>query len=101
VVDVLVEAGLHVEALWPSESWLIFDSLANMPGPVSWPSRVLLTFASRIERALRRRHFHPRALRTGQWLRARSPSEYAGELLTIAGQVDFVARKPQTPSRSR
>jgi SAM-dependent methyltransferase len=76
VVDVLTYAGLEVRGIWPQEGWLVFDSLATMHGPVSWPSRR-----------------HPRDLTTGRWLKRKTPAECAEELLTVAGQIDFVATK--------
>ena len=35
VVHALEAAGLSVGGLWPQEEWLVDDSLASMPGPVS------------------------------------------------------------------
>jgi SAM-dependent methyltransferase len=87
-------AGLAVEGLWPQERWVVFDSLAAMPGPLSGPTRMALRLLSRLERALRRWYLHPREWRTGRWLTRKPPAEYQCELLEITGQVDFVARKP-------
>jgi SAM-dependent methyltransferase len=94
VVHVLNEAGLRVEALWPQEHWLVFDSLAAMPGPITAPTRLGLRVLARVERLLRSRHLHPRAIVSGRWLRARDDAELRDERLVITGQVDFLARKP-------
>ena len=94
VMHVLGDAGLRVEGLWPQEAWLVFDSLATMPGPLSWPSRQLLRLAGALEGVIRRRHLHPRDIPAGRWLRRKASGTYRDELLTITGQVDFVARKP-------
>ena len=94
VVRVLTEAGLVVEALWPQEHWLVFDSLATMPGPITAPTRVGLRILGRLERLLRSRHLHPRAIASGRWLRARDGAKLRDERLVITGQVDFLARKP-------
>jgi hypothetical protein len=93
-VHVLTEAGLQVEALWPQEHWLVFDSLAAMPGPITAPSRVALRMLARLERLLRSRYLHPRAIPSGRWLRACDGAELRDERLVITGQVDFLARKP-------
>jgi hypothetical protein len=94
-ISVLRYAGLTVEAIWPQDGWLVFDSLATMHGPVSWPSRELLKVVGGFERVIRRRFWHPREIRNRRWLRRKSPEEYAEELLTITAQVDFVATKPR------
>jgi ubiquinone/menaquinone biosynthesis C-methylase UbiE len=93
VVRVLTAGGLAVEALWPQEHWLVYDSLAAMPGPVSAPSRWLLRRIASVERFLRGRRLHPRELAAGRWLRRASPEARDEELLAIAGQIDFVAVK--------
>ncbi len=93
VQHVLTTAGLRVEGLWPQERWTVFDSLAAMPGPVSGPSRWALRVIARLERFVRARELHPRALRTGAWLRRRPAEELDRELLMVTGQVDFCARK--------
>ena len=87
-------AGLAIEGLWPQERWIVFDSLATMPGPLSSPTRAALRLVSRFERALRHWYLHPREWRGGRWLTRKPPAEYQRELLEITGQVDFVARKP-------
>lgn len=94
VTHVLTEAGLVVEALWPQEHWLVFDSLAAMPGPITAPTRLGLRLLAHLERLLRSRHLHPRAIASGRWLRARDDAELRDERLVITGQVDFLARKP-------
>jgi SAM-dependent methyltransferase len=94
VMEVLTRAGLVVEALWPQEHWLVFDSLAAMPGPITAPTRVGLRLLGRLERLLRGRHLHPRAIRARRWLRARDAAELRDERLAVTGQVDFLARKP-------
>ncbi|MCW5893127.1 MAG: class I SAM-dependent methyltransferase [bacterium] len=93
VVHVLECAGLRVDGVWPEEGWLVFDSLAQMHGPISWPSRKLLKMAGVIERLVRRRHYHPRSIGQARWLRSKSASEYRDDMLAITGQVDFVATK--------
>jgi SAM-dependent methyltransferase len=93
-VHLLTTAGLAVEALWPQEQWLVFDSLATMPGPLSIIARFGLRLIGGLERRLRRRRLHPRDLASGNWLRARTAAEQRDELLAITGQVDFVASKP-------
>ncbi|HEV7734595.1 MAG TPA: class I SAM-dependent methyltransferase [Candidatus Binatia bacterium] len=93
VMDVLTYAGLRVQAIWPSETWLVFDSLARMHGPISGPSRQLFRLAGALERVIRQRHLHPRELRNGRWLRRKSAEEYADELLVVTGQVDFLASR--------
>ena len=93
VVHVLGTAGLRLEGMWPQEGWTVFESLAWMPGPVSGPTRLLLRWLGRLEKLVRVRHLHPREVRAHRWLRRRTPDELADELLTLTGQVDFVARK--------
>jgi len=93
VVRVLTAGGLSVEAIWPQEHWLVYDSLATMPGPVSGPSRWLLRRIASFERFVRGRRLHPRELASGRWLRRASGEARHEELLTVAGQIDFVARK--------
>ena len=97
IVHLLSDAGLIVDGLWPQEHWLVFDSLAEMPGPVSAISRRVLRWLARLERMLRLRHLHPRAIRAGRWLRRRRPAERRDEQLAISGQVDFRARKREPP----
>jgi SAM-dependent methyltransferase len=94
LVHLLREAGLSVEGLWPQDGWLVFDSLAEMPGPVSSPTRWLLRRLGAIERRVGARRLHPREIGTGRWLRRKSPAERHAELLTLAGQIDFLAVKP-------
>ena len=93
VVEVLTRAGLALEALWPQEHWLVFDSLAAMPGPITAPTRLGLRLLSGLERLLRSRHLHPRAIRSRRWLRRRDGAELRDEQLALTGQVDFLARK--------
>ncbi len=93
VVHLLRCAGFTADAIWPQERWLVFDSLAAMPGPVTGVTRAGLRLLARLERLLRTRHLHPRALTAGTWLRRRTPAERADELLAIAGQIDFVATR--------
>ena len=95
VVRVLTEAGFSVEAIWPQEGWTVFDSLAEMPGPVSGPSRWVLRRVAAFERWARTRHLHPREIRDGRWLATKSPELRHAELLTLAGQIDFLARRPR------
>ena len=78
---------------WPQETWLVYDSLAEMPGPVSGPTRWLLRRIGGFERFIRGRRWHPRELVSGRWLRRFTREERDAELLTIAGQIDFVAVK--------
>ncbi len=94
LLHVMGGAGLVVEGLWPEERWLVFDSLARMPGPVTAPTRLVLRALGHVERAVRTRHWHPRAIATGRWLRRRDDVERSHELLAITGQVHFLARKP-------
>jgi SAM-dependent methyltransferase len=94
VVRVLASAGLRVDGLWPQEGWTVFDSLAEMPGPVSGPSRWVLRRVGRLERLVRSRHLHPRAIATGRWLRRKTGEESHAERLAVAGQVDFLATRP-------
>ena len=91
VAHVLTAAGLSVEGMWPQEGWLVYDSLAEMPGPVSGASRWLLRRIGAFERFVRGRCLHPRELLRGQWLRRMSTEERDRELLTVAGQIDFLA----------
>jgi SAM-dependent methyltransferase len=93
VAHVVDAAGLQLHAVWPQEQWLVYDSLASMPGPVSAPARWLLRRVAAIERGLRARRLHPRAIAAGGWLRRKNPAERHAELLVIAGQVDFLATK--------
>jgi len=97
VAHVLASAGFYVEALWPQERWMVYESLAAMPGPVSGLSRWLLRGIARWERFVRARHLHPRALRSGLWLHRRTQEELRPELLTITGQVDFRACRLDVP----
>ena len=94
VAYVLASAGFHIVALWPQERWMVFESLATMPGPLSGLSRRLLRVIASWERFVRARHLHPRALRQGRWLRRRRQEELWRELLTLTGQVDFHACRP-------
>ncbi|HZP40416.1 MAG TPA: class I SAM-dependent methyltransferase [Candidatus Binatia bacterium] len=95
LLHVLRSAGLAVRGIWPQEGWLVFDSLAEMPGPVSAPTRWVLRRLAAFERRLRRRRLHPRATAEGRrWLAARTPAELDAERLHVAGQIDFVAEKP-------
>lgn len=94
LVRVLTEAGFRVEAIWPQEGWTVFDSLAEMPGPVSGPSRWVLGRVAAFERWARARHLHPREIRAGRWLARKSPELRHAELLTLAGQIDFLACRP-------
>ena len=89
-MQVLGEAGLRVDALWPQEHWTVFDSLAAMPGPVSRPTRWVLRVLARLERAARARQLHA----GNRWLRAKPASMTSRELLAVTGQVDFLAVKP-------
>jgi len=91
VVHTLEAGGFHVEALWPQAGWLVYDSLAEMAGPISRPTRWALRAVGRFERLVRARRLHPRDMRTGRWLLRRTPEELRAELLTVAGQIDFVA----------
>lgn len=95
VVHVLRAAGLEVDALWPQEGWLVYDSLAAMPGPVSAPSRWLLRAIGAFERRIRLRRLHPRELLARRWLARRTGEELRDELLAVAGQIDFVAVRPR------
>jgi hypothetical protein len=79
--------------MWPQEGWLVYDSLAEMPGPISGASRWLLRRIGSLERFLRGRRLHPREIVSGRWLRRTSAEERDRELLTVAGQIDFVAVK--------
>ena len=47
-----------------------------MDGPISWPSRRLIALAGAIERVVRRRHFHPRAIGTGRWFGRKGRDEF-------------------------
>jgi SAM-dependent methyltransferase len=94
VVHTLSSAGLRVDAIWPQENWTVFDSLASMPGPITGVGRRLLRLVAGFERATRRRFLHPREIRAGRWLRRKSDQQFRRELLTLTGQVDFVAMKP-------
>jgi SAM-dependent methyltransferase len=94
LVHVLESAGLEVVGLWPQEGWLVFDSLASMHGPVSAPTRWVLRRLGRLERLLRRAWLHPRERRAGRWLTRKSAEDVRAELLALAGQIDFLARKP-------
>lgn len=94
VVRVLTEAGLRVDGMWPSDSWLVYDSLATMPGPVSGISRWLLRRVGTIERFVRGRRLYPGDIGGRRWLQRLSPQERERELLTVAGQIDFVGVKP-------
>jgi len=94
VLLVLAAAGFRVDGLWPQEGWLVYESLAEMPGPVSGPARWLLRRLGAFERAVGARRLHPRAIGTGRWLRRKTPEERHAELLQLAGQLDFVAVKP-------
>jgi SAM-dependent methyltransferase len=94
VAHVMGTAGLDLEGLWPQETWTVFQSLADMPGPISGPTRLVLRWLGRWERLVRRRQLHPREMRAGRWMRRRTAEELAAELLTITGQVDFLARRP-------
>ncbi len=93
LMRVLESARFEVEGLWPQEGWTVFDSLAEMPGPVSTPTRWILRRLNRFERLIRARHLHPRAIRTRRWLRRREPHEIHADLLALTGQIDFLARK--------
>jgi SAM-dependent methyltransferase len=90
VLRVFELAGLTVQGIWAPEHWLVYDSLAEMPGPVSGPSRWLLRRIGTFERWIRGRRLHPRELLTGRWLERMSHEERDRELLTLAGQIDFV-----------
>jgi SAM-dependent methyltransferase len=94
LVHVLTAAGLRVEGLWPQDGWLVFQSLADMPGPVSGPTRWMLRRLAAVERCLGGRRLHPREIATGRWLRRKTPAERDAELLALAGQIDFLAVKP-------
>ena len=94
MVHALEAAGLSVEGLWPEEDWLVYDSLASMPGPVSGPARWLLRRIATMERFLKGRHFHPRELATGRWLRQRAPETRREDFMTVTGQVHFLSVKP-------
>jgi SAM-dependent methyltransferase len=94
VVHVLEAASFRVEGLWPQEGWLVYDSLAEMPGPVSGPTRWLLRRIATFERFIRGRRFHPRDLAARRWMRRRTDEEQREELLAVAGQIDFLAVKP-------
>ncbi len=93
LMHVLTQAGFVVDGLWPQEHWLVLDALAEMHGPVTLPTRLALRVLSRVERALRARHLHPRDIASGQWLRRRGDAELRDERLAVAGQVDFLARR--------
>ena len=94
VVQVFAMAELRLDALWPEEGWLVYDSLASMPGPVSGPTRWALRRLGAFERLIGARRLHPREIRNGRWLRRKNPAERGAELMTITGQVHFVATKP-------
>ena len=86
-------AGLPVVGMWPQEGWLVYDSLAHMPGPVSGVSRWLLRRIAAFERLVGGRRWHPREIQTGRWCRRLTPEERDRELLSLTGQIDFVAVK--------
>jgi hypothetical protein len=94
LAQVLVAAGLRVEGVWPQDGWLVFDSLANMPGPVSGLTRGLLRRIALFERWIGARWLHPREVAAGRWLRRKTPEHRRAELLALAGQIDFLATKP-------
>jgi len=95
LLHVLRTAGLVVRGIWPEDGWLVFDSLAEMPGPVSAPTRWVLRRLGAFERRLRRYRLHPRVLAEGRrWLAARTPAEVHAERLVVSGQIDFLAEKP-------
>jgi len=94
VLHVLRTAGFRVEAIWPQEDWLVYDSLAEMPGPVSGPTRWVLRRVAAFERLVGARRLHPREIETGRWLRRKTPRDRHVELLSLAGQIDFLAIKP-------
>ncbi len=93
LVHAIGAAGLRLDGLWPQEGWTVYDSLAAMPGPVSGPTRFVLRRLARLERLVRARRLHPRELFAGRWLRRRTRAELEVDLLTIAGQIDFLAVK--------
>lgn len=93
VLHVLQAGGFRVEAVWPQETWSVFDSLATMTAPISGISRRLLRLVGRIERLARTRHVHPANLRRGRWLRAKEPRVVHEEMMVLTGQVDFLATK--------
>jgi SAM-dependent methyltransferase len=95
VQHVLAMAGFAIDAIWPEEGWLFYDSLARMPGPISAPSRWALRALGRLERVVGSRHFHPRERRAGRWLARKSVEDRHRELLAITGQIHFVAAKPE------
>lgn len=95
VALVVGRAGLTLEGLWPPEGWSVFDSLATMPGPISSPSRWLLRAVARWERFARSVRLRPTGAPTGRWLTRRSDAERREQLLVVAGQIDFLARKPR------
>ena len=94
VQRVLTMARFRIDAIWPEEGWLFYDSFANMPGPVSTPTRWALRTLGRFERVLGSRYFHPRERRAGRWLKRKSLRDRHLELLAISGQIHFVAAKP-------
>jgi len=94
LVHVLTEGGFRVEGIWPQERWTVFDSLAEMPGPVSAPSRWVLRALAVFERGVRAWHLHPRERAAARWLSRKSPERRHAEMLALAGQIDFLAVKP-------
>lgn len=93
LIRVLTVGGLAVEAIWPQENWLVYDSLAEMPGPVSGPTRWILRRVAAFERFIRGRRLHPREIAARRWLRRLSPEERHAELLAVSAQIDFLAVK--------
>jgi len=93
LVHVLAAAGLDVVGVWPQEGWTVFDSLAEMHGPISGPTRWALKRLGALERRVRRRWWHPRERQAGRWLREKTVEELHAERLTLAGQIDFMAAK--------
>jgi ubiquinone/menaquinone biosynthesis C-methylase UbiE len=93
LLRVFTLAGLSVEGMWPQEGWLVYDSLAAMPGPVSGASRWLLRRIATFERFVRARRWHRREIAAGRWYRRLTPEERDRELLSVTGQIDFLAVK--------
>jgi len=93
VTHLFAVARLKLEALWPQGDWLVYESLATMPGPISGPTRWMLRRLGAFERVVGAWRLHPREMANRRWLRRKSPAERRAELMTITGQVHFLATK--------